>query len=200
MPGKRETQKKNRREEILLAAIELFTKKGFDLTTVEDITRQAHIAKGTFYNFFPKKEDVLLYFLDKEISKSSDEIELKMPLLSNISDKIELLITTYIKYIFPNKEFSTVLIKERVVNLGTGSNRNERNLMGQLAGLFDEAKQRGEIRCDIDSGHLAEMVFAIYTMYVIYWTNGFIKTKKQCIERIREVSQLMLQGVAREPR
>jgi AcrR family transcriptional regulator len=200
MPGKRETQKKNRREEILLAAIDLFTKKGFDLTTVEDITRAANIAKGTFYNFFPKKEDVLLYFLDKEISKSSDEIQLKMPLMPTISEKIELLIATYIKYIFPNKEFSSVLIKERVANLGTGSNRNELNLMRQLSGLFDEAKERGEIRGDIDSGHLAEMVFAIYTMYVIYWTNGFIKTKKQCVERIREVSLLMLQGVARNHR
>ncbi len=82
------------------------------------------------------------------------------------------------------------------MNLGTGSNRNELNLMLQLTELFDEAKQRGEIRGDIDSDHLAEMVFAIYTMYVIYWTNGFIKTKKQCVERIREVSMFMLQGVA----
>jgi AcrR family transcriptional regulator len=200
MAGKREMQKENRRKEILRAAMDLFSKKGFDLTTVEDITRQAHIAKGTFYNFFPKKEDVLLYFLDTEFAKSIDEIQQKMPLLSTIAEKIELLIATYIKYIFPNKEFTAVLIKERVMNLGTGSNRNELNLMRQLAGLFDEAKQRGEIRGDIESGHLAEMVFAIYTMYVIYWTNGFIKTKKQCIERIREVSQLMLQGVAREPR
>ena len=84
------------------------------------------------------------------------------------------------------------------MNLGTGSNRNELGLMLQLAELFDEAKQHGEIREDVDSGHLAEMVFAIYTMYVIYWTNGFIQTKKQCIERIREVSMLMLQGVARK--
>jgi AcrR family transcriptional regulator len=200
MTGKRETQKKNRREEILHSAMELFSKKGFDLTTVEDITRAANVAKGTFYNFFPKKEDVLLYFLDKEISKSSDEIQRKMPLLATISEKIELLIATYIKNIFPNKEFSAVLIKERVVNLGTGSNRNELNLMRLLSDLFDDAKQHGEIRADIESGHLAEMVFALYTMYVIYWTNGFIKTKKQCIERIREISQLMLQGVAREQR
>ena len=200
MPGKRETQKENRREELLHAAMDLFSKKGFDLTTVEDITRTAYVAKGTFYNFFPKKEDVLLYFLDKEFSKSINEIQRKMPLTSTIAEKIELLIATYIKYIFPNKEFSAVLIKERVINLGTGSNRNELDLMRELAVLFDEAKQRGEIRDDIESGHLAEMVFAIYTMYVIYWTNGFIKTKKQCIERIREVSLLMLQGVARSHR
>jgi len=198
MPGKRELQKENRREEILRVAMNLFSKKGFELTTVEDITRAAHIAKGTFYNFFVKKEDVLLYFLDTEFAKSRKEIQRRIKKLSTISEKIELLIATYIKYIFPNKEFSAVLIKERVISLGTGSNRNEIALMKQLAEFFDEAKLSGEIRDDVESGHLAEMVFAIYTMYVIYWTNGFIKTKKKCIERIREVSMLMLQGVARK--
>ncbi len=197
MAGKRETQKEQRREAILNAALDLFSKKGFDLTTVEDITREARVAKGTFYNFFLKKEDVLLYFLDREFAKSRAEIARKMPRTPGISEKIELLIATYIKYIFPNKEFSSVLIRERVMNLGTGSNRNEMSLVHELAGLFDEAKGRGEIRSDVASDHLAEMVFAIYTMYVIYWTNGLIKTKKQCIERIREISMLMLQGVAR---
>lgn len=180
--------------------MDLFSKKGFDLTTVEDITREAHVAKGTFYNFFSKKEDVLLYFLDTEFAKSRREIQRKLQLMSTISQKIELLIATYIKHIFPNKEFSAVLIKERVMNLGTGSNRNELALLHELAVLFDEAKAMGEIRADVASDHLAEMVFAIYTMYVIYWTNGLIKTKKQCMERIREISMLMLQGVAREHR
>jgi AcrR family transcriptional regulator len=200
MTGKRETQKENRRSAILRAAMDLFSKKGFDLATVDDITRAAHVAKGTFYNFFSKKEDVLLYFLDTEFAKSRREIQRKLQLMSTISQKIELLIATYIKHIFPNKEFSAVLIKERVMNLGTGSNRNELALLHELAVLFDEAKARGEIRADVASDHLAEMVFAIYTMYVIYWTNGLIKTKKQCIARIREISMLMLQGVAREHR
>jgi len=199
MPGKRETQKEERRGAILSAAIDLFSKKGFETTTVEDITRAARVAKGTFYNFFLKKEDVLLYFLDREFAKSRREIQQKMPRMISISEKIELLIATYIKYIFPNKEFSAVLIKERVMSLGTGSNTNEMGLVRELTGLFDEAKANAEIREDIDSSHLAEMVFAIYTMYVIYWTNGLIKTKKRCIERIREVSMLMLQGVARQP-
>jgi AcrR family transcriptional regulator len=196
MAGKREQQKQNRQEELLRASMELFSEKGFDLTTIEEITRKAHVAKGTFYNFFTKKEDVLLYFLDREISKSVDEIKRKMPLAKTVADKVELLMTTYIKHIFPNKEFSAVLIKERVMNLGTGNNKNELNLLRQLAELFTRAQEAGEIRSDIAPGHLAEIVFAMYTMYVIYWTNGFIKTKAQCISRLREISTFMLQGFA----
>jgi AcrR family transcriptional regulator len=41
------------------AAFELFATRGFQATTVEDITRAADVAKGTFFNYFPTKEMLL---------------------------------------------------------------------------------------------------------------------------------------------
>ena len=195
MQGRRELKKENTREQILQAAIGLFAGKGFEQTTVESITRKAKIAKGTFYNFFEKKEDVLLYFLDKEISKSGEEIERKIGEQKTFADQIELLITTYIKHIFSNREFSKVLLKERVVKIGTGHNKNELNLMRTLSQLIESAQQRNEIRRSLDPRQMAEMIFALYTMYVIYWTNGFFKTKKECVARITELIHLFLDGV-----
>jgi AcrR family transcriptional regulator len=196
--GMRESIKQNKREHILKAAIELFTKKGFEMTNVESIARKAKIAKGTFYNFFEKKEDVLLYFLDKEISKSGDEIERNLSSAKTIAEQLELVIPSYIKHIFPNKEFTKVLMKERVVKIGTGKNKNELVLMQLVTELIDQAKQRNEIRQDIDSRRLAEMIFGFYTMYVVYWANGFIKTKKQCVERINEVISLVIHGAGKK--
>ena len=48
-----------RREEILDAAHALFTTKGFQPTTMEDILRVVGIAKGTLYYHFPSKEEIL---------------------------------------------------------------------------------------------------------------------------------------------
>ena len=48
-----------RREEILDAAHTLFTTKGFQSTTMEDILRIVGIAKGTLYYHFPSKEQIL---------------------------------------------------------------------------------------------------------------------------------------------
>ena len=48
-----------RREEILDAAHTLFTTKGFQPTTMEDILRIVGIAKGTLYYHFPSKEQIL---------------------------------------------------------------------------------------------------------------------------------------------
>lgn len=55
---KREKAKKTR-QDIVEAAWRLFSKKGMLNTSVSEIVREAHVAKGTFYLYFETKDDVL---------------------------------------------------------------------------------------------------------------------------------------------
>lgn len=48
-----------RKKEILDTANELFSQKGFDDTSVNDILERIGIAKGTFYYYFKSKEEVM---------------------------------------------------------------------------------------------------------------------------------------------
>jgi len=57
----REPRKKKTKELIVRTAIERFKEKGYDNVTVEEITQLCGIAKGTFFNYFPKKEHLLLH-------------------------------------------------------------------------------------------------------------------------------------------
>ncbi|NLJ55803.1 MAG: TetR/AcrR family transcriptional regulator [Firmicutes bacterium] len=57
----REDRKKELKEEIYLQAVRLFKEKGYENVTIEDITSACRIAKGTFYNYFPRKESILLH-------------------------------------------------------------------------------------------------------------------------------------------
>ena len=45
----------DKRERIIQSAIKLFQEKGIDKTTISDIVRNANIAQGTFYIYFPSK-------------------------------------------------------------------------------------------------------------------------------------------------
>lgn len=47
-----------RRKEILDAAMKLFLSKGYENTSVEDITNDMQVAKGSFYNYFKSKQEV----------------------------------------------------------------------------------------------------------------------------------------------
>ncbi|MEN2981830.1 MAG: TetR/AcrR family transcriptional regulator [Thermus sp.] len=56
----REYQKKRRRNRIFQAAMNLFRQRGFQETTATDIAKAAHVSRGTFFNYYPYKEAVLL--------------------------------------------------------------------------------------------------------------------------------------------
>ncbi|HEX3029965.1 MAG TPA: TetR/AcrR family transcriptional regulator [Clostridia bacterium] len=54
-----------RRNEILDAADELFSKKGFDGTSTNDILEKVGIARGTLYYHFKSKEDIMDALIDR---------------------------------------------------------------------------------------------------------------------------------------
>jgi len=68
-PNRRERQSLERRERLFRAALDLFARKGFAETTVEDITNAADLGKGTFFNYFPSKEHIFLAFGEMQLAK-----------------------------------------------------------------------------------------------------------------------------------
>jgi AcrR family transcriptional regulator len=57
-------QVNDKREAIMEAALKLFTERGFQGTSTAQISKEASIATGTLFNYFPTKEDLInsLYF------------------------------------------------------------------------------------------------------------------------------------------
>src|SRR6202008_4510302 len=63
------------RDRIFRAALDLFAERGFAKTTVEDITNAADIGKGTFFNYFPSKDHILIAFSEMQIGKLEMAVE-----------------------------------------------------------------------------------------------------------------------------
>src|SRR5216684_3020685 len=63
------------RERLFRAALKLFSEKGFAETTVEDITNAADVGKGTFFNYFPSKDHILIAFSDMQLAKLQSAVD-----------------------------------------------------------------------------------------------------------------------------
>lgn len=74
--GRRQRRSAETRERLFRSALELFAQKGFAETTVEHITEPADVGKGTFFNYFPSKDHILLAFGEMQLSKLESAIEL----------------------------------------------------------------------------------------------------------------------------
>ncbi len=55
---RKEREKERRRQQIIVAAKRVFTKKGLSKTTMEDIARESELSPGTLYLYFKNKEDL----------------------------------------------------------------------------------------------------------------------------------------------
>jgi len=58
----------DRPDEILDAALEEFTERGFDATRVEDVAARAEISKAGVYLYFTSKEEILRALIEREIA------------------------------------------------------------------------------------------------------------------------------------
>jgi TetR/AcrR family transcriptional repressor of nem operon len=53
------------RERLIAAALRLFGEKGYQSTSVADVQRESDCHSGSFYHFFPTKQDLLLAVLER---------------------------------------------------------------------------------------------------------------------------------------
>ena len=68
-----------RKQELLRIAYQMFIQKGYESTRIDDIIEDAHIAKGTYYYYFPSKEAMLEEVINMMIS---DEVKRARAILS----------------------------------------------------------------------------------------------------------------------
>jgi AcrR family transcriptional regulator len=69
MPGRRERRAAETRMRIFRSALMLITERGLPNVTVEDITEAADVGKGTFFNYFATKDQVLGVMAEIQIGK-----------------------------------------------------------------------------------------------------------------------------------
>ncbi|WNQ09447.1 TetR/AcrR family transcriptional regulator [Paenibacillus aurantius] len=158
----RETRKARTREDIVRRAVELFKRKGYDQVTVEEITTACGIAKGTFFNYFPRKEHLLLHLsetylpLMTAIIERHAEGDWKDRLQRIFSDLTELYFRHYdlLRRVLAETVRSALEAGEESANLAVFRNK--------LASLLEEGKKTGQVRSEGDAGSAASVLLALY--------------------------------------
>ena len=94
---------------IFNTAIKVFSQKGYENASIEEITAIAGVAKGSLYYHFSKKEDIFDMLLEEGMKLLKNNIELKTKKCETELDKIKAIILIQVKLIVKYEEFSNVI-------------------------------------------------------------------------------------------
>jgi AcrR family transcriptional regulator len=92
---------KNRHEQILQAAVKLFSRKGYHMTTLREISKEAGIGLGNLYDYIGSKSDIL-YILYQRIAEiifqEMDRIDESLGPLARLMKMVEVELSTMDRY------------------------------------------------------------------------------------------------------
>ena len=149
---RKEREKERRRQQIIIAAKRVFSKKGLSKTTMEDIAKESELSPGTLYLYFKNKEELyaslslrILQFLGIRVAQVIEENETNPP------EKLEKLITA----MYEVYEFDPMVIinmfhlqsSETLRNLSPALlqeiNTLSKKALGHMASIFKDGMEQG---------------------------------------------------------
>lgn len=103
-------KKQVRRDEIISAAKKLIIEKGYRKTSVEDITTEAGIAKGSFYTYFKSKDSLICTLMSEKDDKFYKKLNEKMKFSKTLEEKIKNYVEHYLIIPIEDVDYMLVMI------------------------------------------------------------------------------------------
>ncbi len=168
IPHLREQKKKIIRDAILKTALKLFSQKGFENTAVEDITSRINIAQSTFFNYFPRKEDIIPEMFKKNLPSLRRQWNAILESKKSIKAKIDDIFSTSAQIVAENEHISRALLIHNMASLNHKYDRSFfEEFRSALALILEKGQQGGQIRRDVPTIKLATMLEGIFNLFVI---------------------------------
>ena len=100
------------KRKIFETAMKLFAEKGYEATSVEEITATVGVAKGTLYYHFSSKEEIYNFLIDEGMKLLHNSIEIKTENVADPVAKLKAVIIIQLKVIMKYDEFITILLSQ----------------------------------------------------------------------------------------
>lgn len=183
--SRRERKKIETRERIFSNAMQLFRLQGFTATSVDQITQQADVGKGTFYNYFPTKEAVVLEFSRRSwqdrVNKGRQQPSV------NTRQRLGNLLGDWAGFMKEDREIAWVTVRNR-----EGADY-DLSLHYALMAIITVGQQNCEISREFDPAFLAESLEGMMVQHFIRW---FVSGTGDLHEELNHALTVLLDGLS----
>jgi TetR/AcrR family transcriptional regulator, cholesterol catabolism regulator len=167
--SRRERKKDETRHRIFHAAIDLFRERGFEQTTVDDITEKADVAKGTFFNYFPRKDAVLAYLSEERLQAIEDNAGTFLAPDRPAREKLIELYTAGASAYEEDHALARYVLIELMSRIFVPSEESMRRWHELIVSIVRQGQERGELQRDADPERVESVLSCIYHGTLYQW-------------------------------
>lgn len=198
------TQFTDKKQRIVLAAIELFAKKGYANTATSEIAKEAGVAEGTIFRHFGTKENLLLAilipFIKHSLPQMADAIfeEVLAEKPKTIEEFVRALATERFMFFKENRDLFRIFIKEMIYH---DELKNElishisEHALSRIEQIIQDFQEKGEV-IDIPAKILSRNIFTtllgfFLSRFVLMSENVFLDDQRE----IDYIVQIIVNGI-----
>lgn len=157
-------------ESLLAVAVKLFNERGYDGTSMEDLSRKLGITKSAIYHHVPSKQELLRLSVNRALDglfAIAAELE---TVDGRAVDRLEHLVRGSVTVLVEQLPFVTLLLRVR------GNTKVERDALARrrefdhiVSSLVMEAVEEGDLRSDIDPATAARLLFGMVNSLIEWY-------------------------------
>lgn len=175
-PRRAHAARAKRQREIIDAAAEIFHRKGYSATSVQDIADAVGILKGSLYYYIDSKDDLLFQMLLEVHEDAKGIVEETAVLDLPPVDRLRAYVRRHVEYNAQNLSKIAVYYHD----FGRLTAKRKKAIIDQrryyedfVIGLIEEAKADGAVKKSVDSRLVANAIFGVVNwIYTWYRTSG----------------------------
>ena len=193
--SRRERKKEETRHRIFHAAIDLFRERGFEQTTVDDITEKADVAKGTFFNYFHRKDAVLAYLTEERLLAFEENAGALLADARPVREKLVDLYTMAASAYAEDRDLSQYVLVELMAHAFSPANEVMTRWHDQIVRIIAQGQEAGALRRDMDPVRCEELLQGVYFATLYQWV-CCVPEVFPLLDELKARLNLLMEGIA----
>ncbi|MFC9279076.1 TetR/AcrR family transcriptional regulator [Streptomyces collinus] len=192
--GRRERNKIKIRERLYTAALELFAERGYEQTSVDEIAERADVARGTFFNHFQRKEDLISTWGERRRERLVAVMADALPERIAAADRLRRCITILGRINEEEHERAAAML---IAWVKAGRPLMEEPYVAELfADIIEAGRDSGEFREDVSPRQVGNVLRDIYLGALYRWfREGDAEPNGRLQQELLQALELLLSGI-----
>jgi TetR/AcrR family fatty acid metabolism transcriptional regulator len=191
------TNREQKRQRILRAAIDVFASKGYFAARMTDVAEAAEVADGTLYLYFEGKEHLLMSIFDSVLGRFIERLDAEIEKIEDPIEKLSIMIRLHLETLGRDHALAHVLQIEtrhsrRFMSLFTRGKLGE--YLNRVRDIIIEGQESGVLRGDISPGLATNLVFGAVDEIVTSWL--LAERPGDLVRHHRPLVRMLTDGIA----